>query len=476
MTQSPNPWSREGSFPANQPSRPSGDAGAPSQGSDPNVRNAGAPTPAGGPQGGPPRPTQPTAPASGPAAQTTTGGPGYGPGQQPPGPAGMTPPTAYLGGPQPQVTTTKTKPRRAGKFTAAFAAVALFAAGIGAGSAVLADHYIGDDQPAAIGQSDDSSDASQGTTVVQADPSNPDWSAVADAAQQSTVAIQVAGEQGSGQGSGVVIDDEGHIVTNNHVVSGARQVLVTLNGHQYEATVVGTDPSTDLAVIQLTDPPEDLAPIAWGDSNALVVGDPVMAIGNPLGLSNTVTTGIVSALDRPVATRASGESGTDAVVTAAIQTSAAINPGNSGGALVNASGELVGITSSIATVSGSDSGQSGNIGIGFAIGSDQARNVAQQLIENGEAVHAQIGVTARDLNQVGPMGAEVAQVTEGSPAAEAGLQPGDVVTAVDDRPVSSTTQLVGMIRAKEVGQTVSITYERDGESSTVELAPVAASQ
>ncbi len=204
--------------------------------------------------------------------------------------------------------------------------------------------------------------------VAQADPNNPNWTATSAAVSPSVVAISVTSDAGGGQGSGVVIDREGHILTNNHVVTGAGsspKIEVTLNdGRTYAATIAGTDASTDLAVITLSDPPKDLAPIALGDSDALKVGDPVMAVGNPLGLAGTVTTGIVSALDRPVST-GTDEGGSDQqappVVTNAIQTSAAINPGNSGGALVNAGGQLVGINSSIATLGSSGGSQSGSI-------------------------------------------------------------------------------------------------------------------
>src|SRR5450631_1448905 len=214
----------------------------------------------------------------------------------------------------------------------------------------------------------------------------PNWAVTAATVSPSVVAITVTSSQGGGQGSGVIFDTKGHILTNNHVVAagGAGSTLsVTLNDKRtYAATVVGTDPSTDLAVIKLTNAPNDLKAITLGDANAIKVGDQVMAVGNPLGLAGTVTTGIVSALNRPVTTSDAQQqqqqqpgdptqqqqSTADPVVTNAIQTSAAINPGNSGGALVNASGELIGINSAIASLGSSagSSSQSGNIGIGFA--------------------------------------------------------------------------------------------------------------
>ena len=198
------------------------------------------------------------------------------------------------------------------------------------------------------------------------------------------------------------------MLTNNHVVAGAEKLTVTLaDGRTYEAEVRGTDPSTDLAVITIKNAPSDLTPIAIGDSDKIAVGDPVMAVGNPLGLAGTVTTGIVSALNRPVTTEAESDGGQadpngqaqgagETVVTNAIQTSAAINPGNSGGALVNASGQLIGINSAIASLGSSSGGQSGSIGIGFAIPVNEATSIAKQLIDSGTAAHAYLGVTPQD--------------------------------------------------------------------------------
>ncbi|HJE51459.1 MAG TPA: trypsin-like peptidase domain-containing protein [Tessaracoccus flavescens] len=318
--------------------------------------------------------------------------------------------------------------------------------------------------------------------MVQADPSNPNWAPVAEAASKAVVAIQVQGVDGAaGQGSGVVIDSQGHIVTNNHVISGSgrgAQLIVNLGTVSYPASVVGTDPTTDLAVIKLDTVPDDLATMGYGDSTKVVVGDEVMAIGNPLGLSDTVTTGIVSALNRPVTTRAvtgnNVSTTDDVVVTAAIQTNAAINPGNSGGALVNTAGELIGITSSIATLPTQGGSQAGNIGIGFAIASDQVQYVVEQLIATGEAQHPQLGVTARDVQQTGQMGAVVASVTDGSAAATAGFAVGDLITAVDGAPVTSTQQLVALVRAGRVGEDMKITVVRDGETTELTVKPTAA--
>ncbi len=245
-----------------------------------------------------------------------------------------------------------------------------------------------------------------GSTVA-----NPDWEKVAEAVRPSVVAIKVQISGGEAEGSGVIVDTKGHILTNNHVVAGATQggISVTLSdGRVFAATVAGTDPTTDLAVITLTNPPSDLVPAVLGDSSKVVVGEPVMAVGNPLGLSSTVTTGIVSALDRPVTT---SDGSSQAVVTNAIQIDAAINPGNSGGPLFNAQGEVVGITSSIASLSQS----SGSIGLGFAIPSNLANRIGAELLADGTASHALLGVELTDgqatADGVTRMGAKILSVS-----------------------------------------------------------------
>ena len=324
----------------------------------------------------------------------------------------------------------------------------------------------------------------QGTspTVVQGNATAPDWTAVAKAVSPSVVSIDVTTQQGSGAGSGVILDDNGHVLTNNHVVgdaTGSGSIAVTLaDGRTFEATIVGTDPSTDLAVIKLASAPSDLTPISLGDSTVLKVGDPVMAVGNPLGLSGTVTTGIVSALNRPVSTSEAspspdGQTSTDTVVTNAIQTSAAINPGNSGGALVNAQGELIGINSSIASLGGSQGSQSGNIGIGFAIPVKEAQSIADQLIKTGQAQHAFLGVSAKDTTvkdgAAQRAGAQIASVSDGTPAAAAGLKTGDVIIAVDGQPIDSSTALVAQIRAMTAGDKATVTLIRDGARQDVQV-------
>jgi putative serine protease PepD len=298
----------------------------------------------------------------------------------------------------------------------------------------------------------------------------PDWEAVAAAVRMSVVAIQVRTAGGAGEGSGVVIDTEGRILTNHHVVGdavdGGLQVGLA-DGRLLEATLVGTDPTRDLAVIQLLDPPADLAPAVLGDSEALAVGEPVMAVGNPLGLDSTVTTGIVSALDRPVTT---GDGRDAAVVTNAIQIDAAINPGNSGGPLFDAQGRVVGINSSIASLP-TPSGSAGSIGLGFAIPSALAERVARELVADGTASHAFLGVALSDgtaeVDGSARRGAVVEEVTPGTPAAQAGLRPGDVVVAIDGDPVGGAESLTAFVRERSVGDEVALTVARSGRGNEV---------
>ncbi|WP_225215562.1 S1C family serine protease [Cellulomonas avistercoris] len=305
--------------------------------------------------------------------------------------------------------------------------------------------------------------------VAGSSAQDPNWQRVAAAVQASVVAIEVQTQAGGGQGSGVIIDDSGLVLTNDHVVSGAQgNVQVTLtDGRILEGEVVGTDASTDLAVVQLLDAPDDLEAAALGNSDDVTVGEPVMAVGNPLGLANTVTTGIVSAVDRPVSTQ--GENGGTGAVTNAIQVDAAINPGNSGGPLFDASGRVIGITSSIATLSQ----QSGSIGLGFAIPVNLAKTIADQLIDDGQAEHAFLGVTLSDgtatADGITRRGAVVESVTEGSPAAQAGVQPGDVIVAIGDEPVGGAESLTAFVRAMASGDDATLTVVRDGKAIELDV-------
>ncbi len=362
-------------------------------------------------------------------------------------------------------------------------AVALLAALLASGGTYAATRVVGSTDAQNPSTAQTSSDPGRGTSssapVAQANAVAPDWTATAAAVGPSVVAIAAMTSSGEDQGSGVILDRSGHILTNNHVVSGAQSVSVTLtDGRTYKASVRGTDATTDLAVVKLTTPPEGLKPVSIGDSSALKVGQPVMAVGNPLGLAGTVTTGIVSALDRPVKTSSQEQADptnpfgqpqtSEPVVTNAIQTSAAINPGNSGGALVDASGKLIGINSAIATLSDGSTGQSGSIGIGFAIPIREANAIAKQLIATGTAQHAFLGVSTSDGTASDGSaqrdGAKITSVVSGTPAAEAGIKAGDLVIAVDGVPVGSSDSLIANIRERTAGETVKITVLRGGRT------------
>jgi putative serine protease PepD len=284
---------------------------------------------------------------------------------------------------------------------------------------------------------------------------------VAAAVLPSVVSIAVQSSSGAGTGSGVVLDDEGHVLTNNHVVESGVEgdiSVVFSDGRRASAKVVGLDPVTDLAVLDLEDV-EELAPIALGRSSEVRVGDAVVAIGSPLGLSGTVTTGIVSGLGRTVRTDP------QTPLLGAIQTDAAINPGNSGGALVDDQGRLIGINTAISTRGGG-----GSIGLGFAIPVDEARSVADDLIRTGKAEHPALGVAAASVTlDEGRAGVRLEDVSSGGSAGEAGLRAGDVVVAVDATEVATVDQLVLTLRGHEVGEAVTVTYLRDGRERTAQV-------
>ena len=314
------------------------------------------------------------------------------------------------------------------------------------------------------------------TKTVDSSGHAPDWEAVSAAVSNAVVSIAIATENGTALGSGVIYDKEGHIITNNHVVAGASQIQVTLaDGRVYDAETTGTDPATDLAVIQLKDAPDNLTVAQLGDSDKLATGQDVMAIGNPLGLSSTVTTGIISALDRPVVNSQNEDgSGGSAVYTNAIQIDAAINPGNSGGPLFDEKGQVIGITSSIATMSRSSSeGGSGSIGIGFAIPVKLADKVAKQLIKSGTATHAYLGVT---LDTAGATadgekrgGAKITSVESGSPADKAGLKTNDVVIAIDGKTTAQGSALTGYVRQYSANDKVKLTVIRDSKKQDIDV-------
>ncbi|CAN5900634.1 hypothetical protein BH20ACT6_BH20ACT6_01670 [soil metagenome] len=306
-------------------------------------------------------------------------------------------------------------------------------------------------------------------TPIETDPAplpsdNTNVARVADRLLPSVVQIRVVDGQGGATGSGFVLDDRGHVVTNAHVVRVASRgdgiSIVLPNGRERAAELIGTSASYDLAVLEVKR--RGLREANLGSSGALRVGQPVVAFGSPLGLTSTVTSGIVSALDRPVTAGGSGE---DSFINA-IQTDAAINPGNSGGPLVDLRGRVVGVNSAIATVGGVAGSQSGNIGVGFAIPIDQVRVTATQLIRRGVAFYPIIGAKVSTADE---RGAVVSVVTAGGPAQAAGLRRDDVIVGIDDESVSDGIELIVAIRARAPGDTVRLRYLRDGEPGVAEV-------
>jgi putative serine protease PepD len=319
---------------------------------------------------------------------------------------------------------------------------------------------------------DDGLDAVQTQDVAPLDADNGSVPAVAQALLPSTVQIIAAfdGEDEGATGSGFVLDREGHIVTNNHVVQSAAEddgpiKVVDFAGVRHEATVVGRSAVYDLAILKIEDA-DDLEPAALGASKSLHVGDPVVAFGSPLGLSQTVTSGIVSALDRPVTT---GDEDNISSYINAVQTDAAINPGNSGGPLVNLAGAVVGVNSAIATTGGGGaSGGAGNIGVGFAIPIEQVRTTADQILKTGEAKYPVIGAQVR-TGAADSVGALITEVNKGTPAEDAGLLKDDVVTEVDGKPVSDGIALIVAIRTHQPGDTIEFTVQRGGSVQAFEI-------
>jgi putative serine protease PepD len=336
-----------------------------------------------------------------------------------------------------------------------------------------------------LAKSDDSSSSttvSASTTGGDVKHDNGSVASVAAKALPSTVTIEAESTNGQGgTGTGFVFDTQGHIVTNNHVVAdavdGGKLTATFPNGKKYDAEIIGHAQGYDVAVIKLKNAPSDLKPLALGDSDKVAVGDATIAIGAPFGLSNTVTAGIISAKHRPVAS-SDGSSSSKASYMSALQTDASINPGNSGGPLLDAEGAVIGINSAIQSTSGGglgSGGQSGSIGLGFAIPINQAKYVAQQLIKTGKPVYAKIGASVSlddttsgaKITDQGAGGS--AAVETGGPADKAGLKPGDVITKLDDSVIDSGPTLIGEIWTHKPGDQVTITYQRDGKTHTVEL-------
>jgi putative serine protease PepD len=362
------------------------------------------------------------------------------------------------------------------------ALVAAAAVGAGGGAATFA--ALGSDGTTVVRQvtvksSEPAASTSESLSVSQV--YEKAYKSVVEITSSLSQASPMGGEQqAQGQGSGFVFDAQGHIVTNQHVVDGAQTVSVRFwDGSTYDATVVGTDPSTDLAVIKVDAPADVLQPVALGDSTQLTVGEPVVAIGSPFGLEETLTSGVVSALNREMT------SPNNFTISNSIQTDAAINHGNSGGPLLNGAGEVIGVNAQIR----SDSG--GSDGIGFAIPSSTVASIVPQIIASGSVEHAYLGVGVATLpssvsEELGlPAGVMVTDVRQGSAAAEAGLRAaggsamvdgqsyptgGDVITAVDGTAVTTGAELQAAVDAKKPGDTISLTYTRDGASTTVQVS------
>ena len=344
-------------------------------------------------------------------------------------------------------------------------------AGKGAQSALeSASDRSSEDSQNGSGGASSQSELRNPTVADPADAPEGSVEQVAAAVLPAVVSIEVATPRGSAEGSGSIISADGYVLTNHHVIAGAdtpgSEVQVTLNdGSRRSAQFVASDVNTDVGVLKIDDA-NDLPVMQFGNSDELRVGQEVVAVGSPLGLSATVTSGIVSALNRPV--RAS-QGGGESSLMDGIQTDAAINPGNSGGPLVDRSGNLIGMNSAIASLSAGgmgQGGQGGSIGLGFAIPSNFAKRVAEQLIETGEATQPMLGVRVSVMQGFGG-GAVVAGVEPGSPGETAGLKPGDVITRLNDRPIDSADALIAATRSKAFGETVTLQVQREGESQPI---------
>ncbi|MEU4593001.1 S1C family serine protease [Micromonospora aurantiaca (nom. illeg.)] len=345
------------------------------------------------------------------------------------------------------------RPSRAGKFVGAGALALVLMLGSGAAGGALALALDGDGP----------------TRTYSAAPviNSADLPKIAASVQDSIVTIMT----NSGEGSGVILSADGFVLTNNHVVAGAGGDTVRVvfaDGKSASAKIVGTDPKTDLAVVQASGV-SNLKAAKFGDSDAMQVGDQVLALGSPLGLQGSVTAGILSARDRTIQAGEGGQQNPQqgaSSISGLLQTDAPINPGNSGGALVNTRGEVIGINTAIATAG---QGSTGNIGVGFAIPSNKAKNVAEKLQRGEKISHPSLGVS---VNGAEDGGALVAAVTPGSPAEKAGIQRGDVITKFGDKVINDSNDLVGAVQAGKVGDRVEVQYKRNGstENATVTLA------
>jgi putative serine protease PepD len=347
---------------------------------------------------------------------------------------------------------------------------ALIGAAIGAVSGVAYEH-------GHVNKSSSSSDLSSGPPLASGSPTpvDPNPESVAQIAAKllpSVVTLNVSGATESGTGSGVIIRADGYILTNNHVVAvAANGGTITADFYKGKqkvpARIVGRDPKTDLAVVRVD--ATNLPAATLGQSSSLVVGDPVVALGAPLGLSSTVTSGIVSALDRNVDVPDESGGSSGGLLIGAIQTDAAINPGNSGGPLVDSKAQVIGINSAIAAAPGATGSTGGNIGVGFAIPIDYARSIADEIIQTGKATHPYVGVTAGPDTSGSSNGAKIISVVPGGPADKAGLRADDVITQVEGQTIDGVDGLVAATRLHKVGDVVTITYIRSGQTHTVKL-------
>ncbi len=394
-------------------------------------------------------------------------------------------------------------PRRKAAFGVGTLVASILAAGlVGGGVATVASGGLFDNgSPSAV-----SSNGQSGTVIVNNQDEVNAITAAALKASPSVVTISASSGNAGGTGSGIVLDGDGHILTNTHVVTldgqsaNAALEVRTSTGKVLKATLVGTDPLSDLAVIKVDDT-SGLTPAALGDSGKLNVGDTAIAIGSPLGLTGTVTDGIVSTLNRTISVASSaapkegdesqddeggfqfappgggqGQStaGQGSISINVIQTDAAINPGNSGGALVNTKGEIIGVNVAIASAGSDSSSSSGNIGVGFSIPINHAKRVAKEIIDTGKASHGQLGVSVRDKSSGSSsssfsVGADVATVEANSAAAKAGIKVGDVITKFNDLAISEPNQLTAAVREQSGGSTVKITVLRNGQEQTFDV-------
>ncbi|MFC5859984.1 S1C family serine protease [Agromyces flavus] len=495
-TEAPQPAASEPAAAESAP-RATGTVYTPGQAPQPYVAPEYRHEPAAAPAPGQAAQTAPTAPVPGATSPAESAAPAAS------GGSGIVPP-AFGGPAAPSAAPAPAKPRRVGLgVAAAIVAAALIGGASGAGVTAL---VVGGDDATTT----QTSSGAERIVVNDTDSVNQ-VSAVAASASPSVVTIEVAGAQGEGQGtgSGIILSDDGYVLTNTHVVTldgatGTPTIQVkTDDGRLYQAELIGTDPLSDLAVIKLVDA-SGLTPIEFADSDELNVGDTAIAIGAPLGLSGTVTDGIISALNRSIDVESSarattpddGQDGGDEsqqspfdfwnfdgqegggqqqqsqsgglISIPVIQTDAAINPGNSGGALLDSDGKLIGVN--VAILSTGDSGQAGNIGVGFAVPANLAERVANEIIENGAATHGLLGATVTSAQASGEsdtVGALISEVSAGGAAEAAGLQSGDVVTALNGVPISDQTDLTAQVRALAGGADAEVTFTRDGDSQTV---------